>query len=465
MPTVNVPILIVDDDELFVEYLQTLLEGYGHQNIHTAFSGKESLRKVEETEYALILLDLLLPDISGLDILQHLHSQYPDLPVVIITSEDRVETAVECMKAGAFDFLTKPIQEARLLPILRHALTILELKAKVDHLERSISIGQIRNPEAFRDIITRSDLMYEIFLYIETIAPTPKPVLITGESGTGKELIARTVHCLSGRTGKFIPVNVSGLDDTLFADSLFGHVKGAYSGAETHRNGLVQEASEGTLFLDEIGDLELSSQVKLLRLLQEGEYYRLGSDTPLHSSARILVATNADLYEKIRGATFRADLYYRLAAHRIELPPLRDRKEDIPLLIEVFVQRAATELKKPVPQIPDTLLPLFTAYSFPGNIRELQSLLYDAVSRTEGKELNLKPLLSYLAKQPAPSAKKLFSGSSLLSTEESIPTIAEVENTLIRKALERTGGNQSAASKLLGISQSTLSRWIQRYAK
>ncbi len=483
-PAIHVPILLIDDDELFVEYLKTLLEGFGYTTTDTAFTGQEGLIKAEMREYALVLLDLMLPDIPGLKILETFHKKYPDLPVVVITAKDRVETAVECMKQGAFDFLTKPLQEARLLPILQHALTIRTLRDTVTHLQSGVMIWQLRNPEAFQEIITQSELMREVFSYVEAIAPSSKAVLITGESGTGKELIARTLHRLSGRKGKFISVNIAGLDDTLFSDTLFGHVKGAYTGANTDRNGLVQEAADGTLFLDEIGDMEPFSQVKLLRLLQEGEYYRLGSDIPQKSTARILAATNTDLYGKVRDGKFRADLYYRLVAHRIELPPLRDRKEDIPLLVDTIVKRSAMELQKPTPSIPKEVYTLLAGYSFPGNIRELQSLLYDAVSCTEEAALNIKPILSYLQNQPLSVdgaqeqnakvqkreqqkkenflEKLLF----LLSKEEGkFPTLNEVEETLVKHALTLTHGNQSAAAKLLGVSQSTLSRWTKRLAK
>ncbi|MFQ3619753.1 MAG: sigma-54 dependent transcriptional regulator [Spirochaetales bacterium] len=463
------PILIVDDDELFVEYLKTVLEGFGFSNTRTAYRGKEALAIVENTECSLVLLDLLLPDISGLTILETLHNQYPQLPVVVITAKDKVETAVECMKKGAFDFLTKPLQEERLLPILRHALTIHDLRRQVSQLQSGAFLEKLHHPEAFTSIITKSPLMLEVFTHIEAIAPTSKTVLITGESGTGKELIARTIHSLSGRKGKFVPVNIAGLDDTLFSDTLFGHAKGAYTGAHTERNGLIQEAAEGTLFLDEIGDLEPPSQVKLLRLLQEGEYYRLGSDVPQYSQARILAATNSDLFLKVSQGTFRSDLYYRLVAHRIELPPLRSRLEDLPLLVDAFVQKASEELGKPKPLIPQELYAVLSQYPFPGNIRELQSLLYDAVSRTEGKELNRKSLLAYLNKfqesslQKEKDREKPLSYSALL--EEPIPTLEEVEDRLIQKALTLTQGNQSEAAKLLGISQSTLSRWLQKKKK
>jgi DNA-binding NtrC family response regulator len=284
-------------------------------------------------------------------------------------------------------------------------------------------------------------------------------VLVTGESGTGKELIARVIHKVSGRPGRFVPVNVSGLDDTLFSDTLFGHVKGAFSGADSARKGFIEQAAEGTLFLDEIGDLELVSQIKLLRLLQEGEFYALGTDTPGRCSARIIAATNADLKAKQLDKSFRPDLYYRLMAHHIELPPLRDRPEDLALLIPHFAREAAGQLSKQPPEIPKDLVPLLSPYGFPGNIRELSSLLYDAVSRSDSGRLDIGFFREYIDKHgsdaespAAPSLERqLFSGGRL-------PTLQEAENMLIREALRVSGGNQSAAARLIGVSQSTLSR-------
>jgi DNA-binding NtrC family response regulator len=443
-------ILIVDDDELLAEYLKVHLEGHGFADIRLCFDGNDVAAYTENEEFDLILLDLILPGISGREILEKLHRDDPGIPVIIITAQDKVDTAVDCMKAGAFDFLTKPVQENRLLPIVQHALRIRELQTKVELLETGAAEWKLKHPEAFREILTESDIMYTLFVNIEAISMSPKAVLITGESGTGKDLVAKAVHRLSGRKGDFVAVNVSGLDDSLFSDTLFGHTRGAYTGAEGVRKGLVEQAAEGTLFLDEIGDLEPGSQVKLLRLLQEGEFYPIGSDRPSHSRTRIVAATNADLRARLGAGTFRADLYYRLIAHHLELPPLRDRKGDQPLLIKHFVAEAATSLGREAPRVPEALLALLADYSFPGNIRELGAILYDAVGRSEGAEIGVAAVREYLRKQ---KIEKDFSPD-----ERKFLTLKEVEENHIREALRLTEGNQSLAAKLLGISQSTLSR-------
>ncbi len=450
-------ILIIDDDELLAEYWKSVLEGYGYGGVTVCSDERNTSALFAETEFDMVLLDLHLPHISGRELLARIREEHPEVPVVIITVEDRVDTAVACMKAGAFDFLTKPVMESRLISIIRHAVQIRELQLRVSLLESQTRIWDLKHPEAFREIITKSDIMYGIFAYIEAISPGPKAVLVTGESGTGKELVARVIHRLSGRHGRFVPVNVGGLDDALFSDTLFGHRKGAFSGADTARKGLVESAAEGTLFLDEIGDLETGSQVKLLRLLQEEEYYPLGADRPETSRVRIVAATNSDLKAKLRDGTFRKDLYYRLMTHHIEIPPLRDRTGDLPLLVSHFVREASEQLGKEPPSLPKKLLPLLAGCPFPGNIRELQALVYDAVSRCGGGSLEMKIFTDYRDRQEKAPKAALPPAAEELSID-CFPTLRETEDRLIEQALNLCGGNQSSAARLLGVSQSTLSR-------
>lgn len=457
-------ILIAAADPVLRQPLCHLLETHGHRQCVLCSAGTDILGNLEKEEFDLVLLDLHLPHVSGKDLLRIIHKNHPDTPVIIITVQNNVDAAVECMKAGAFDFLLKPISENRLVSTIRHAMTIRELQSKVDQLEHRTSTWELRNPETFRGITTVSDVMHSIFAYIEAIQASSKAVLITGESGTGKELIARVIHLASGRPGKFVPVNVSGLDDTLFSDTLFGHVKGAFSGAEHVRKGFIEQAADGTLFLDEIGDLELVSQIKLLRLLQEGEFYPLGTDAPGVCTARIIAATNADLGAKQRDKTFRPDLYYRLMAHHIELPPLRNRTEDLPPLIRHFIGEAASQLSKPPPEIPKELAPLLSTYRFPGNIRELSSLLYDAVSRGNSGRLDIGFFKDYIEKHGA-ETESAESAPRPFFPHNKLPTLREMENILIREALKVSGGNQSAAARLIGISQSTISRWQKETEK
>jgi len=459
------PIFVVDDDEVALTYYRTVLEYHGLKNLFSFQDSREVMPVLAEKSSALILLDLNMPYLSGQELLEKLKPDYPDIPVIIITSEEVVDTAVECMKLGAYDYLIKPVEKSRLWAVVRHVLEMGSLHREVNRLSRQIQSGELKNPEAFSEIITGHDSLKGIFKYIEAVAGSPKPVLITGESGTGKELIARAIHNSSQTAGPFVAVNVSGLDDTVFSDTLFGHKKGAYTGADGVRKGLVEQASGGTLFLDEIGDLEQSSQIKLLRLLQEEEYYALGSDRIEKSSARIIAATNADLMDKQSNGSFRKDLYYRLMAHHIAIPPLRERLADLPLLIDFFREQAAAALKKKKPAVPRELYTLLGTYSFPGNVRELQSLILDAVSRHESGMLSLLPIKEYMNSQRSPGFLDNIikeDTSFIIHHTGAFPTLAEIEEYFISEALNRAEGNQSIAAQLLGINQSTLSRRLKK---
>jgi DNA-binding NtrC family response regulator len=306
--------------------------------------------------------------------------------------------------------------------------------------------------------------MFSLFMLIEAIAQNEKPILITGESGVGKELIAQAIHKASGRSGEFVSINIAGLDDTIFSDTLFGHIKGAFTGATSDRRGLIEKAQTGTLFLDEIGDLENGSQVKLLRLLQEGEYYPLGSDIPKHSNARILVATNVDLREKLDNGTFRKDLYHRLTLS-IHTPPLRERLNDLPLLLDHFLKESSLSLNKKEPTVPKELLTLLKTFSFPGTIRELKHMIENALSRHKTKVLSLSYFKEYIKQN-----SKLKDSSHIIFQEPEhviifegvFPTLKQVEESLINKALDKAQGNQRVAAQLLGIDPSTLSRKLKK---
>ena len=331
-------------------------------------------------------------------------------------------------------------------------------------LKERVLQNQVKQPEAFAEIITNSPQMHAIFKYIESIAPTSQPVLITGETGVGKERIADALHRLSGRKGGIVAVNIAGLDETTFSDTLFGHKRGAFTGAERARDGLIEKASNGTLFLDEIGDLSPSSQVKLLRLLQEHEYYPLGSDVPHLTNARIVVATNRNLLNLQEKGAFRADLYYRLLQHHIHVPPLRERLEDLPLLLDYFLQIAADELQKVRPTPPPELLTLLSVYDFPGNIRELQAMIFDAVSRHEGGVLSLCSFKKLILPESYGTAARERQNDGTLETLYAslnrLPSLKESEDLLIQEALKRTGGNRTLTATLLGITRQTLHRWL-----
>jgi DNA-binding NtrC family response regulator len=455
-------ILIVDDDEVIVELYSTILEAAGWSNRLLCNDSRKVMTLIRENSVSAILLDLYMPNITGQELLPQIAREFPEIPVIILTLVDKIDVAVDCMKIGAFDFMTKPIDENRLINSIAHAVRVHELQDEVHVLSRRHGMADLDNPAVFEAIVTSSDLMITAFAYIEAIARSPKALLVTGESGTGKELVARAVHDASGRPGQFVAVNVSGLDDTVFSDTLFGHRRGAFTGADGVRKGLIEAAANGTLFLDEIGDLDIPAQVKLLRLLQEGEYYPLGSDSPGKSSARIIAATNADLQNKQVDGSFRKDLYYRLMAHHVRVPPLRERTEDIPLLLNHFVTESAGLLDRPAPQIPPRVAGVLASYSFPGNVRELQSLVHDIVSRSTGNTLSAALFSDYIVahREESQAAMSSMAGSSAgrFSFAEPFPTLREVERVLIEEALARSDGNQTSAARLLGVSQSTLSR-------
>jgi len=322
----------------------------------------------------------------------------------------------------------------------------------------------LKESEAFAEIITVNPEMLAIFRYIESIAEACQPVLVTGETGVGKELIAKYIHEISRVKGNMVIVNVAGLDDNVFSDTLFGHVRGAFTGAEQDRRGLVEQAAGGTLFLDEIGDLSPASQVKLLRLLQNGEYLPLGQDEPRYTDAFILTATNEDLWDLQRAGKFRKDLNFRLRTHHIHIPPLCERMDDIPLLVEHFLEEAASVLKKKKPTPPKELFTLLKTYSFPGNIRELRAMVFDAVSRHKSKILSQDVFKAHIAREQESRTKPTepeIDESSPFKFLKELPTIKKATRMLVNEAMKRANGNQSIASRMLGISQPALSKRLK----
>lgn len=452
-------ILMVDDELPWLRSLGLTLEGPGgFTNLLQTQDSREVIGLLEQHDIGLVLLDLTMPQLSGEELLERIGREFPQVQVIIISGMNQLETAVGCMQNGAFDYFVKTVDEERLLDGVRRAVKMIELQRENDQIRRKLISRELENPDVFSDTITRDSTMIAQFAYLESIAVSRQPLLILGESGVGKELIARAAHRLAKTEGPLVSVNVAGLDDNVFSDTLFGHQKGAFTGAAQERRGMIEQAAGGTLFLDEIGDLSPASQVKLLRLLQEGEYYRLGSDVPRQMHARVICATHHNLAEEVSAERFRKDLYFRLQAHQLVLPPLRERREDIVLLLEHFLAQSATELEKPLPTYPPELKTLLGSYSFPGNIRELQAMVHDAVSRHNGGVLSMATFLERIGSQraqPLPSEENPFKGLAEL------PTLSASGELLVDAALERAEGNQSLAARLLGISQPALSKRLK----
>ena len=447
----NRPILVVDDEPEILTAVDTSLRMAGYDQVVTLADSRDVIRCMERQIPSLIILDLNMPHIKGGRLLRIIRKPWPRIPVLVLTGSIEVDTAVRCMKIGAVDYMVKPIEADTLLAAVKRALAMAsDGEDQGDKLPEAL-FSQVKNPRVFKRIITQDAQMHSIFHYVEAVAPSSRPVLVFGETGVGKELIGKCIHDLSRQTGPLVVVNVAGLDDNVFSDTLFGHLPGAFTGADKGRPGLIERAQGGTLLLDEVGDLTLSSQVKLLRLIQEGEYLPLGSDRTRHSNARIIASTNQDLWALEAQGKFRKDLIYRLSTHTLTLPPLRDRLVDLPLLLDRFVCQAADELDKPVPDIPKGLIEELEAYPFKGNVRELKSMVHDAVSRHRGGPMSsgLFPMLGQAADTGDPGSQGL-------------PTLKEAARELVEKAMVQAQGNQSAAARILGISQQALSKRLKK---
>jgi len=445
-------ILVVDDDPSLRRVTQVQLEDEGY-TVTVAASGEEAQAVLERKPQDLVITDLSMPGISGVDLLKDIRTEYPDTVVVLITAFGTVETAVQAMKLGAYDYITKPVNPDSLRIVVTRALEHLSLREEVQTLRRALD----QRP-GFQNIIGRSDVLAYALDIASRAAQSDVTVLIHGETGTGKELVARGIHCSSRRKGKpFVTINCGAIPKDLLESELFGHVKGAFTGAATHKKGKIELAEGGTMFLDEIGELPLELQVKLLRVVQEHEIEKVGETGRTKIDVRIIAATHRNILAMVSDGTFREDLFYRLNVVPIVLPPLRDRADDIPELVQLFFDTARDKQGRPNLKLPMALLPYFSAYLWPGNIRELENVIERLVVLASGDEITFEDLPEALRKQrPALDTLQMELPAHGISLEA-------VERELIAQALSRFHGNQTQAARYLDLSRKTLIYRMEKY--
>lgn len=463
-------ILLVDDEPAILKATALMLKGHGHDSVVTAQDSREVMSILAAQPVSVVVLDLYMPKISGQELLPQIIAAYPHISVIIMTALDETQSAVECMRAGAFDYLVKPVESARLEATVSKALEVSALSSEMSSLKEYLLTDRLKYPEAFSSIVTRDKRMRSIFQYVEVIAPSQLPVLITGETGVGKDMLAKAIHTVCRCKGQFVAVNVAGLDDNMFSDTLFGHKRGAFTGADQARDGLLARASGGTIFLDEIGDLSDLSQIKLLRLLQEQEYYPVGSDVTRKSTARVVLATNKPLKSQMAAGAFRHDLYYRLCTHQIEIPPLRERVDDIPVLMEHFIEKACAALGRLPMPIDSELLSMLKKYRFPGNVREMEALVFDAVVRQVSGTLSSNgfgEVMRNAGESDAvpPRSSELPDFEQIRTIFGGFPRISQMEDYLIIEAMKEAKGNQGGAAALLGITRQTLNKRLGEFKK
>jgi len=446
---------IIDDEPIIHEVLGDLLTTEGYK-VESSLDGEEALEKYSPDIYDLILLDLLMPGMNGIEVLKKIKKIDPQAVIIIITAYASVESAIAAMKIGAFDYIQKPFKHDELL------LTIERARAHKKLQDENIRLkDELKKKFSFENIIGKSKVMYNVFDVVKASAPTRSTILLQGESGTGKELVARAIHLNSDRANApFIIVNSGSLPPELLESNLFGHLKGAFTGAVSDKKGLFEAADKGSIFFDEISSLNMETQAKLLRVMQGQEFMRLGGTTTVKVNVRVIAATNTDLEDLIKEKKFRQDLYFRLNVIKIELPPLRERKEDIPLLVKHFLDIYSKENKKDIIGISDDVMEVFANYDWPGNIRELENLIERAVVLTKTKLItrnNLPPFLYESGKK----AENIHMPSTNYGTLKEQTQLFQ-KNWIIN-ALRKTNGIQKKAAEVLGVKPTTLNEMIKRF--
>jgi DNA-binding NtrC family response regulator len=435
-------ILIVDDETVVRESLTSWFRGEGYEVLAVG-GAHEALEKVRKGDWELALLDIKMPGMDGMDLMDRLRKIDPELMLIIMTGYASVETAIRALKNGAYEYVTKPVDPDELLHLTRNALEHHRAKQEVVRLRENL---REVSPQA--DLIGKSTPMKRVYELIQMVAPTDSTVLITGESGTGKELVARAIHAASPRCNMpMVTIHCGALTETLLESELFGHERGAFTGAQQRKKGKFEIAEGGTVFLDEISDISLKMQTDLLRVLQEKEIVRVGSNQAIHVDFRCIAATNKDLQELVKAGSFRPDLFYRLNVVSIELPPLRARRDDIPLLVNHFVEQFATSMSRPTPRVAPAAMDLLLSYEWPGNVRELENAMERAM--VIGQHAELEP--SDFPFQLHPAAPQ---GGR---------TLDDIERVHVERVLEETSWNLSRTARILGIDRTTLYNKLKRY--
>jgi len=442
-------ILIVEDERPALRNLEHIMKKEGYE-VQGTLSGSNALKLLEEQEYDLVLTDLRMEKVDGIEVLERAKRLYPDAEVIMITAYATIPTAVETMKKGAYDYIAKPFKLDEVRKVVRAALEKVHLRKENSNLREQLERfeGKVR-------IITQNTVVNGLLETARQIAPTDCSVLISGESGTGKELFARYVHFVSLRAeGPFFAINCGSLNEELLTNELFGHEKGAFTGANARKNGLIEMASGGTLFLDEITEMSTAMQVKLLRVLQERELIRLGGTETIEVDVRVIAATNRDIQDAIKEGAFRQDLYYRLNVVSLHVPPLMERKDDIPLLCQHFLRKYSALMKKDVREVSQEVIGILINYDFPGNVRELENIIERGIALSNGTSIELAHL---------PEDLKALNVKTFRRKDGGIPSLEQQESSYIQWVLKETGGNKTQAAQTLGIDRVSLWRKIKKY--
>jgi two-component system response regulator PilR (NtrC family) len=450
-------ILVADDEKSMREFMDIMLKKEGYK-VTLASNGEEVMKLIEKDIFDLALVDIRMPRQDGISVLKRIKSISPETVVIVITAYASADTAIKAMKEGAYDYITKPFKIDEIKLIIQNAL-------EKKHLQKeNLLLKQVvRDRYHFENIIGQSSKMLELYDLLEKVAPTKTNILITGESGTGKELVAKAIHYNSPRKDKpFVTLNCGAIPESLIESELFGHMRGAFTDAISTKKGLFEVADEGTIFLDEISELPLMMQVKLLRVLQDGEFKRVGGTEDIRVDVRIISATNKNLEEAVREKQFREDLFYRLNVIQIRIPSLRERKEDIPLLTSHFLKRYSEELGKQISQISSEALRVLVQYDYPGNVRELQNIIERAMALETSQELTAQNLSSYIEEQ-LPIKKRPLDLEIPSEGVDLEKIVEDVERTLLIKALDRTKGIKKKAAELLHINFRSMRYRLEKY--